>query len=48
MPPGDPALMTAETLLGHYGRRTLSPVDALKAVTERIGGSIRCSMPSSS
>jgi aspartyl-tRNA(Asn)/glutamyl-tRNA(Gln) amidotransferase subunit A len=36
MPPGDPALMTAETLLGHYGRRTLSPVDVLKAVTERI------------
>jgi aspartyl-tRNA(Asn)/glutamyl-tRNA(Gln) amidotransferase subunit A len=32
----DPALMTAETLLGHYARRTLSPVEALKAVTERI------------
>jgi aspartyl-tRNA(Asn)/glutamyl-tRNA(Gln) amidotransferase subunit A len=28
--------MTAETLLGHYARRTLSPVEALKAVTERI------------
>ena len=32
----DPALMTAETLLGHYARRTLSPVEVLKAVTERI------------
>jgi aspartyl-tRNA(Asn)/glutamyl-tRNA(Gln) amidotransferase subunit A len=32
----DPALMTAETLLEHYARRTLSPVEALKAVTERI------------
>ena len=32
----DPALMTAETLLGHFARRTLSPVEALKAVTERI------------
>ncbi len=32
----DPALMSAEELLGHYARRTLSPVEALKAVTERI------------
>ncbi len=32
----DPALMTAETLLAHYARCTLSPVEALKAVTERI------------
>jgi aspartyl-tRNA(Asn)/glutamyl-tRNA(Gln) amidotransferase subunit A len=32
----DPALMTAETLLGLYARQTLSPVEALKAVTERI------------
>ena len=28
--------MTAEELLGHYARRTLSPVEALQAVTERI------------
>jgi aspartyl-tRNA(Asn)/glutamyl-tRNA(Gln) amidotransferase subunit A len=32
----DPALMTAETLLGLYARQALSPVEALKAVTERI------------
>ncbi len=32
----DPALMTAEELLGHYARRTLSPVEALQAVTERV------------
>lgn len=32
----DPALMTAEDLLGHYARRSLSPVEVLKAVTERI------------
>jgi aspartyl-tRNA(Asn)/glutamyl-tRNA(Gln) amidotransferase subunit A len=34
--PTDPALMTAEQLLGLYARRALSPVEALKAVTERI------------
>ncbi|HMO86491.1 MAG TPA: DUF4254 domain-containing protein, partial [Lacipirellulaceae bacterium] len=28
----DPALMSAETLLGLYARRALSPVEALKAV----------------
>jgi aspartyl-tRNA(Asn)/glutamyl-tRNA(Gln) amidotransferase subunit A len=32
----DPALMTAEDLLAHYARRTLSPVEALQAVTQRI------------
>ncbi|MFM7305815.1 MAG: amidase family protein, partial [Alphaproteobacteria bacterium] len=32
----DPALMTAETLLGLYARRRLSPVEALKAVMERV------------
>jgi aspartyl-tRNA(Asn)/glutamyl-tRNA(Gln) amidotransferase subunit A len=34
--PTDPALMTAEQLLSLYARRALSPVEALKAVTERI------------
>ena len=32
----DPALMTAEELLAHYARRALSPVEVLKALTERI------------
>lgn len=32
----DPALMSAETLLGLYARRALSPVEALKAVLERV------------
>ena len=32
----DPALMPAEELLGHYARRALSPVEALRAVTERV------------
>jgi aspartyl-tRNA(Asn)/glutamyl-tRNA(Gln) amidotransferase subunit A len=32
----DPALMSAETLLALYARRALSPVETLKAVTERI------------
>ena len=32
----DPALMTAEQLLAHYARGTLSPVEALQAVTERV------------
>jgi aspartyl-tRNA(Asn)/glutamyl-tRNA(Gln) amidotransferase subunit A len=34
--PSDPALMSAETLLAHYARRSLSPVEVLQAVTERI------------
>ncbi len=34
--PTDPALMTAEQLLGLYARRALSPVEALKAVLERV------------
>ncbi len=32
----DPALFDAETLLLHYERRSLSPVEALQAVTERV------------
>ena len=32
----DPALMSAETLLGHYASGRLSPVEALQAVTQRI------------
>jgi len=32
----DPALMSAETLLALYARRALSPVEALKAVMERV------------
>ncbi|UFN49998.1 amidase [Roseomonas sp. OT10] len=34
--PTDPALMGAEALLSLYARRALSPIEALKAVTERI------------
>ncbi|MGG5810319.1 amidase [Falsiroseomonas sp. CW058] len=34
--PTDPALMTAEQLLALYARRALSPVEALRAVTERV------------
>ena len=36
MTAADPALMSAETLLALYARRALSPVEVLKAVTERI------------
>ncbi|MCW8087627.1 amidase [Sabulicella glaciei] len=36
MTPTDPALMSAEDLLALYARRALSPVEALKAVTERV------------
>jgi len=32
----DPALMSAETLIALYARRALSPVEALRAVTERV------------
>lgn len=32
----DPALMSAEALLGHFASGALSPVDALQAVSERI------------
>jgi aspartyl-tRNA(Asn)/glutamyl-tRNA(Gln) amidotransferase subunit A len=32
----DPALMTAEALIALYARRQLSPVEALKAVLERV------------
>jgi aspartyl-tRNA(Asn)/glutamyl-tRNA(Gln) amidotransferase subunit A len=31
-----PALMTAEELLGHYARRTLGPVEVLRAVADRV------------
>jgi aspartyl-tRNA(Asn)/glutamyl-tRNA(Gln) amidotransferase subunit A len=36
MPETDPALMSAEALLAHYARRSLSPVEVLRAVTERV------------
>jgi aspartyl-tRNA(Asn)/glutamyl-tRNA(Gln) amidotransferase subunit A len=36
MPPTDPALMTAEELLTAYARGSLSPREALHAVSERI------------
>ncbi len=32
----DPALMTADEMLGHFSRLTLSPIEALQAVTERV------------
>ncbi len=32
----DPAMMPAEDLLAHYARRSLSPIEALQAVTERV------------
>ncbi len=32
----DPALMTAEEMLGHFAACTLSPLEALQAVTERV------------
>jgi aspartyl-tRNA(Asn)/glutamyl-tRNA(Gln) amidotransferase subunit A len=35
-PPTDPAQMTAEQLLALYATRALSPVEALKAVLERV------------
>ncbi|WP_149535660.1 amidase [Siccirubricoccus phaeus] len=34
--PTDPALMSAETLLGLYARRALSPVEVLQAVLQRV------------
>lgn len=36
MPATDPALLSAEDLLGLYARRALSPVEVLQAVTERV------------
>jgi aspartyl-tRNA(Asn)/glutamyl-tRNA(Gln) amidotransferase subunit A len=36
MPGTDAALLTAEEMLAFYARRTLSPVEVLQAVTERI------------
>jgi aspartyl-tRNA(Asn)/glutamyl-tRNA(Gln) amidotransferase subunit A len=32
----DPALMTAEDLIGHYARQNLSPVEVVQAITERV------------
>ena len=42
----DPALMSAETLLALYARRALSPVEALRAVTERVARITPPSTPS--
>ena len=36
MSPTNPALMSAEELLGLYARRSLSPVETLQAVSERV------------
>jgi aspartyl-tRNA(Asn)/glutamyl-tRNA(Gln) amidotransferase subunit A len=36
MPDLDPALLTAEEMLGYFARRQLSPVDVLQAITERV------------
>ncbi|GGC61031.1 amidase [Siccirubricoccus deserti] len=36
MTPTDPALMSAETLIGLYARRALSPVEVLQAVLQRV------------
>jgi aspartyl-tRNA(Asn)/glutamyl-tRNA(Gln) amidotransferase subunit A len=36
MPDLDPALLSAEDMLAYYGRRQLTPVDVLQAVTERV------------
>jgi aspartyl-tRNA(Asn)/glutamyl-tRNA(Gln) amidotransferase subunit A len=36
MPGTDPALLTAEEMLGLFARRALSPVEVLQAITERV------------
>ena len=36
MPATDPALLSAEDMLALYARRSLSPVEVLQAVTERV------------
>ncbi|HUB16508.1 MAG TPA: amidase family protein [Acetobacteraceae bacterium] len=36
MPATDPALLSAEDMLALFGRRALSPVEVLQAVTERV------------
>ncbi|HEX4366115.1 MAG TPA: amidase family protein [Rhodopila sp.] len=36
MPDFDPALLSAEDMLGYFARRQLTPVDVLQAVTERV------------
>ena len=36
MPATDPALLSAEDMLALYSRRSLSPVEVLQAVTERV------------
>jgi aspartyl-tRNA(Asn)/glutamyl-tRNA(Gln) amidotransferase subunit A len=36
MPDFDPALLTAEEMLGYFTRRQLTPVDVLQAITRRV------------
>ena len=36
MPDFDPALLSAEDMLGYFTRRQLTPVDVLQAITERV------------
>ena len=36
MPGSDPALLTAEEMIGLFARRALTPVEVLQAVTQRI------------
>jgi aspartyl-tRNA(Asn)/glutamyl-tRNA(Gln) amidotransferase subunit A len=36
MPDFDPALLSAEDMLGYFARRQLTPVDVLQAITERV------------
>jgi aspartyl-tRNA(Asn)/glutamyl-tRNA(Gln) amidotransferase subunit A len=36
MPDFDPALLTAEEMLGYFTRRQLTPVDVLQAITQRV------------
>ena len=36
MPGSDPALLTAEEMIGLFARRALSPVEVLQAVMQRV------------
>jgi len=36
MPDLDPALLTAESMLGAFQRQQLTPIDVLQAITERV------------
>jgi len=36
MPDFDPAVLSAEEMLGYFARRQLTPVDVLQAITERV------------